>query len=214
MSGLSILVILMMICALCAFGLRSYKKSLLAFWAQTGILIAIFYTLASTYEASELYSWAKFAFLSKFLLIPAIIYFLISYAGFENEDEPIGGFFISPFITLVLSLAFAVALANVFANFALIKDQIALIGGGFVFMVGIFGFIFRKSFVKQILAYCTFENGIHLTLALTAYDAHELVELGIMTDAIFAVIIMVALAFRFNRVFNTLDTTKATDLRG
>ena len=35
------------------------------------------------------------------------------------------------------------------------------------------------------------ENGSHLTLALLANKAPELVEIGIATDAIFAVIIMV-----------------------
>ena len=37
------------------------------------------------------------------------------------------------------------------------------------------------------------ENGSHLTLALLANKAPELVEIGIATDAIFAVIIMVVL---------------------
>lgn len=38
------------------------------------------------------------------------------------------------------------------------------------------------------------ENGSHLVLALLAWRAPELVEIGIATDAIFAVIVMVLLA--------------------
>ena len=81
-------------------------------------------------------------------------------------------------------------------------------------MMGIFGFILRNSFIKQILSYCLFENGIHLSLALMAYSSHELVEIGILTDAVFAVLIMGILAKRFYASYESLDTSKAIHLRG
>jgi hydrogenase-4 component E len=81
-------------------------------------------------------------------------------------------------------------------------------------MMGILGLVFRKSAVKQILAYCLFENGVHLTLALTAYNAPETIEIGILTDAIFSVIIMGALAMRFFNHFGSLDTSQANELKG
>lgn len=214
MSFLNILVILMMICALCVFSFRKYKFSLVAFWIQTGILVSIFLTLHYKYDAHELFSWAVFATISKFILIPALILYVINSLNLDYENEPVGGFFVSPMIAAALSLGVSFALQSVFLQFSLIKEPIALIAANFIFMMGIFGFVLRVSFVKQILSYCLFENGIHLLLALTAYDAHEIVELGIMTDAIFAVVIMSVLVFRFKRVFETLDTTKATDLRG
>jgi len=47
-----------------------------------------------------------------------------------------------------------------------------------------------------------------------AYNSHELVEVGILTDAIFAVIIMGVLAKRFYSAYESLDTSKAINLRG
>ena len=47
-----------------------------------------------------------------------------------------------------------------------------------------------------------------------AYNSNELVELGILTDAIFAVIIMSILAVRFYKAYDGLDTSKASNLRG
>lgn len=41
------------------------------------------------------------------------------------------------------------------------------------------------------------ENGSHLVLALLAWRAPEMVEIGIATDAIFAVIVMVLLARKY-----------------
>jgi hydrogenase-4 component E len=89
-----------------------------------------------------------------------------------------------------------------------------LYAASFVFMMGIFGFILRNSFIKQILSYCLFENGIHLSLALMAYNSHELVEIGILTDAVFAVLIMGILAKRFYATYESLDTSKAINLKG
>ncbi len=49
----------------------------------------------------------------------------------------------------------------------------------------------QKNMLKQVLGFCLMENGSHLTLALLAYNAPELVEIGIATDAVFGVVIMV-----------------------
>lgn len=49
------------------------------------------------------------------------------------------------------------------------------------------------------------ENGSHVTLALLAPQAPELVEIGVATDAIFAVIILAVLVWRMARYAHTLD---------
>ena len=51
----------------------------------------------------------------------------------------------------------------------------------------------QRNLFKQVLGFCLMENGSHLTLALLAYNAPELVEIGIATDAVFGVVIMVVL---------------------
>ena len=58
------------------------------------------------------------------------------------------------------------------------------------------------------------ENGSHLTLALLAYSAPELVEIGIATDAIFGVLIMTILAVQIYRKLDTLDAASLTSLKG
>jgi hydrogenase-4 component E len=58
------------------------------------------------------------------------------------------------------------------------------------------------------------ENGAHLTLAFMAFNAPETVEIGILTDAVFAVIIMSLIAVRLYSVAGTLDTDTLTSLKG
>jgi len=166
------------------------------------------------YGAHELLIWAFTAFVMKVVFVPLFLLKLVNKLGVINEDEPVGGFFISPVVALSFSLAVSMMFYKVFIHFSIFKDALPLFAASFIFMIGIFGFILRNSFLKQILAYCLFENGIHLSLALMAYNSHELVEIGILTDAIFAVVIMGILAKRFYASYESLDTSKAINLRG
>jgi hydrogenase-4 component E len=72
----------------------------------------------------------------------------------------------------------------------------------------------QKNMLKQVLGFCLMENGSHLTLALMAYNAPELVEVGIATDAVFGVIIMVILLVQINKSLHTLDVTQLKSLKG
>ena len=214
MQTLDILAICMIVTSLAVFGLRSLKLSIIAYAIETLLLVSIFFLLSEKFNAEQLKTWAIVAFFTKVLFVPGILFWLIKKLGVVSEDEPVGGFFVSPVIAMGFSLALSMSIHPIFLKFSLIKEEIMLIAAGTVFMIGIFGFMLRNSFIKQILAYCLFENGIHLSLALMAYNSHELVELGILTDAIFAVIIMSVLAIRFYKAYDSLDTSKASNLRG
>ena len=204
----------MIITSLAVFGLRNLKLSIGIYAIQTLLLVSIFFMLYSNFNAPQLRTWAVVAFFTKVIFVPAILFYLIKKLGVISEDEPVGGFFVSPVIAMGFSLAIAMTINPILLKFSLIQERIVLIAAVTVFMMGIFGFMLRNSFIKQILAYCLFENGIHLSLALMAYNSHELVELGILTDAIFAVIIMSVLAVRFYKAYDGLDTSKASNLKG
>ena len=214
MQTLDALAICMIVTSLAVFGLRNLKLSIIAYAVETLLLVSIFFLLSEKFNAEQLKTWAIVAFFTKVIFVPAILFWLVKKLDVVSEDEPVGGFFVSPVIAMGFSLALSMSIHPIFLKFSLIKEEIMLIAAGTVFMIGIFGFMLRNSFVKQILAYCLFENGIHLSLALMAYNSHELVELGILTDAIFAVIIMSVLAIRFYKAYDSLDTSKASNLRG
>ena len=214
MNSIDILAICMIITSLAVFGLRNLKLSIGIYAIQTLLLVSIFFMLYSNFNAPQLRIWAIVAFFTKVIFVPGILFWLVKKLDVISEDEPVGGFFVSPVIAMGFSLAIAMTINPILLKFSLIQERIVLIAAVTVFMMGIFGFMLRNSFIKQILAYCLFENGIHLSLALMAYNSHELVELGILTDAIFAVIIMSILAVRFYKAYDGLDTSKASNLRG
>ncbi|WP_024955561.1 hydrogenase 4 membrane subunit [Sulfurospirillum arcachonense] len=211
---INIVTVLMMATSFAVFSLRQYHHSIKAYALQTLLLVIVFLALYFKYGSHELLIWAITAFVIKVVFVPLYLLRLIKKIGVVVEDEPVGGFFISPVIALSFSLAVSMMLYKVFIHFSLFQEILPLFAASFIFMMGIFGFVLRNSFLKQILAYCLFENGIHLSLALMAYTSHELVEVGILTDAIFAVIIMSVLAKRFYASYDSLDTSKAINLRG
>ncbi len=211
---IDIVAVLIMITSFAVFGLRQYRHSITAYAVQTLLLVIIFLALYVKYGSHELLVWAITAFVIKVVCVPLFLFRLVKKLGVVVEDEPVGGFFISPVVALSFSLAIAMMFYKVFIHFSLFKDVLPLYAASFIFMMGIFGFVLRNSFIKQILSYCLFENGIHLSLALMAYTSHELVEVGILTDAIFAVVIMGILAKRFYAAYGSLDTSKAVNLRG
>ena len=204
----------MIVTSLAVFGLRNLKLSIGIYAIQTLLLVSIFFMLYSNFNAPQLRIWAIVAFFTKVIFVPGILFWLVKKLDVISEDEPVGGFFVSPVIAMGFSLAIAMTINPILLKFSLIQERIVLIAAVTVFMMGIFGFMLRNSFIKQILAYCLFENGIHLSLALMAYNSHELVELGILTDAIFAVIILSVLAVRFYKAYDGLDTSKASNLKG
>ena len=209
-----IVAVLIMVTSFAVFGLRKYRQSIQAYALQTLLLVIIFLALYFKYGTHELLIWAITAFVIKVVVVPIYLLRLVKRIGLVVENEPVGGFFISPVVALSFSLAVAMMFYKVFIHFSLFQDVLPLYAASFVFMMGIFGFILRNSFIKQILSYCLFENGIHLSLALMAYSSHELVEIGILTDAVFAVLIMGILAKRFYASYESLDTSKAIHLRG
>lgn len=211
---LSILSLAMILTSLVVFGLRNYQAAIYVYALQTALLVSTFLLLSTTHLAEQLCTWALIAFFTKVILIPVVLLRLVKKMGVVSEDEPVMGFFVSPIIAISFSLAIAMSIYPIYMKFSLIHESIPLIASITIFMIGIFGFILRNSAIKQILAYCMFENGIHLSLALMAYNSPEIAELGILTDAIFAVLIMSVLTQRFYKYFGSLDVSKATELKG
>ena len=108
--------------------------------------------LYSNFNAPQLRIWAIVAFFTKVIFVPGILFWLVKKLDVISEDEPVGGFFVSPVIAMGFSLAIAMTINPILLQFSLIQERIVLIAAVTVFMMGIFGFMLRNSFIKQILA--------------------------------------------------------------
>ena len=213
LDPITILSLLLGITTIIVFEVRYLKWAVYAYVFQTLLLVSIFSVIAYQHHFEPLYAWSITAFVTKVVLVPYVLWKLLDKVKIYVEDCPVAGIY-TPFVAVAISLSVAILISPLFLKFALIKLPIPLTVSIAIFMMGILGFVFRRCAFKQILSFCLFENGIHLTLALTASSAPETVEIGILTDAIFAVIIMSVLAKRFYKYLGTWNTSKANSLKG
>ena len=193
---------------------RSPLASARLYAAQSLVLVLIFLALAAATNSPELYLWSATAFVTKVVLVPLII---VRAFG-KLEDTKLGtGAVLSPALSVVLAavvvaLCFLVVSGVALPGAAAIKPALAVSLAHF--FLGLACIVAQHNILKQVFGYCLMENGSHLTLALLAPNAPELVEVGIATDAIFAVIIMAVLATRIHATLHTLDTRQLTTLKG
>jgi len=207
LSGLLILTSLMVI------ETKNLRRSAIMYAVQSLVLVLIFLALAVTMDAEQLYLWAASAFVTKVLLVPYILY--RAQKGIDVAQQvqmtikPATSILLAA-VTLVISF---VVISQLDLKMATeFKPALAVSVAHFFF--GELCILTHRNLFKQILGFCLMENGSHLTLALLAYNAPELVEIGIATDAVFGVVIMVALALQIYKSLHTLDAASLTSLKG
>jgi hydrogenase-4 component E len=204
---------LLLLTSLLVIETKKPRQSVIFYSLQSMILVLIFAVLAALMNAPQLYLWAASAFVTKAVLVPLILYRALSRVD-ENTTS------LSTVSTPVSVLLVAVAVVVSFTVVSQIELKAAVV---FIpalaisvahFFFGQICIVTHRNLFKQILGFCLMENGSHLTLALLAFRAPELVEVGVATDAVFAVIVLVLLAGQIYKRLHTLDSTELTTLKG
>ncbi|MBE3573369.1 MAG: hydrogenase 4 membrane subunit [Moorella humiferrea] len=216
MSGTSIvnaLAVLLILTSMLVVETRKLRMAAYMYSVQSLVLVAIFLSLAVFMEAKPLYIWSVTALVTKTFLVPYLIIRTLKTVGDQEET----GLALETRSTVFLAacmVALSFVVVEPFHMQAVLKLKVALAVSIAHFLLGLLCILARKNALKQILGYCLMENGSHLTLAIMAYNAPETVEIGILTDAVFAVLIMTVIARRLFNVFGNLDTDKLTLLKG
>lgn len=204
---------LLIVTSLLVIGTHSVIGSARWYALQSLVLVGIFLALAATQGSGELYLWSVSAFVTKVVLVPLIMVrtlgTLADREGLESWLKPAWMILLTALIVLLSWFAVSSVQLSVVAN---LKPALAVSLGHF--LLGLMCIVTQRNILKQIFGYCLMENGAHLTLALMASKAPELIEVGIATDAVFAVLIMALMARRIHRTLDTLDVKQLTALKG
>lgn len=204
---------LLIVSSLLVIGARQPKSSALFYALQSMILVLIFIALAFTMHAEELFLWSGTAFVTKVLLVPYIMYKALGKLQDPKADTPVIGLGLLILIAaVIIVLSYLVVDSVQLPMVAELKPALSVSLSHF--FLGLLCIVSQRNILKQIFGYCLMENGAHLTLALMAYKAPELVEIGVATDAIFAVIIMSVMARKIYHTLKTLDVRQLTALKG
>jgi len=199
-----------------SFLVMSAKKpaaSAVHYAIQSIVLVLIFVALAEIKHSPELTVWAVTATITKVVLVPLIMYRVLRNLKDPDADQPVIGMALTILASCaLLALSYFVVMNVKLPVVAHLKPALAVSMGHF--FIGLLCIVTHNNILKQIFGYCLMENGSHLSLALLASEAPEVVEIGIATDAVFAVIVMVVLARIIHRRLNTLDARKLMSLKG
>ncbi|MDN0125288.1 hydrogenase 4 membrane subunit [Yersinia aleksiciae] len=204
---------LLIITSLLVIIVKKPTTSALFYALQSLVLVLIFLVLAETLNAHELYLWSLTAFITKVVLVPWIMY-----RAFRQMEDPkanggvIGTASLIFIAAIIILLSYFVVEPVQLPMVSALKPALAVSLGHF--LIGLLCIVTQRNILKNIFGYCLMENGAHLMLALLAFRAPELVEIGIATDAIFAVVVMTLMARKIYRTLHTLDVKQLTALKG
>ena len=194
---------------------RTGRAAAILYSLQSLVLVGVLASLGAVTGSTELFTWSATAFVTKVVLVPAILLFTLKKIG---DKVPVD---LPPKLNPMRSVALVAV--EVFVCFVAVSGidlptaaavQSTLAVSLAHFFIGLTCIVIQRSIFKQIFGYCLMENGSHVTLALLAPQAPELVEIGVATDAIFAVIILAVLVLRMARYAQTLDADDLCELKG
>ena len=182
---------------------------------QSLVLVAVLASLGVVTGSVELFTWSATAFATKVVLVPAILLYALKKIGDDAQAD------LPPKLNPMKSVALVAV--EVFVCFVAVSGidlptaaevRPTLAVSLAHFFIGLTCIVIQRSIFKQIFGYCLMENGSHVSLALLAPEAPELVQIGVATDAIFAVIILAVLVWRMARYARTLDADDLCELKG
>lgn len=195
---------------------RDLRRATLAYMLQALVMVAIIACFATLHPS--LWVWAATAFVTKF----AILSWLLARAARRGDPREV-----PPYVpawasaVLVAALALAVyAFIHANASFlaptplaALEPHRTNIAVALTLLFVGTYAVLTRRDAFKVVLGVCLMENGAHLSLVTLAHGMRETVLIGIVTDVVVAVFLLLHLVGGIESKLGTRDTARLRELR-
>jgi hydrogenase-4 component E len=150
-------------------------------------------------------------FLVKTVILPSFLAWAIREAAVRREIEPLIGFSASLALGAVaVALSFGIAQRIPLPE----SDSRLLIPVALsTVMVGLLVLTTRNKALSQVVGYLVLENGIFVFGLSQVERVPFLVELGVLLDIFVGIFIMGIVVFHINRAFDSLDSTRLTELK-
>lgn len=185
-------------------------------YALQALLLTTLILLFAT-QAPALFIWAAVAFFTKCLIITWLLLSFIKGIP-EYEIKAIIGFAPSAVIATVLVIILY-AVTHKYVHFLAptslatqepFRTNVAV--ALTVFVLGLYGILTRRDAFKTAISLCLLENGAHLSLVSLAPGLKETVIVGIVTDVVLGVYILLFIIKGLRDVAGTTDTFRLTEL--
>jgi len=179
--------------------------------AIQGALLAALPIAFASHPSFHTWALAAGTLLVKSIVLPYYLFRAIREAAVRREIEPLIGFTAS-MISGAVAVVLAFAIAPRLALPELRSELLAPVALSTV-MIGLIVLTTRNKAITQVVGYLLLENGIYTFGLSQAQRVPFLIELGVLLDVFAGVFIMGIVVFHINREFDSLDSTRLTELR-
>lgn len=195
---------------------RNLRYSAYAYILQAILMCSIFYIFAG--KNPNLYYWLVTAIITKVVLIPT---FLLRYIKktTKNEIKPPIGYLPSILIACIIMIIFY-NITHTYADFIAPNVQASqepfrtnLAVSFTIFALGLYCILIRRDAIKTVHGLCVLENGVHLSLISLAPALAETAIIGIVTDVVIAVYLLLYVIHGVYKEFGSTDTYQLKNLR-
>jgi hydrogenase-4 component E len=208
----------LLIAGMAAAELRNLKASTVAYFVHSVFLAWVFAAFAAVERNPSLYWWALTAVVTKMGVIPTLLWVYLRHHP-QDEVRPIAGFRLSLAVLSVVLLAFY-HLVHTYVEFVAPTEAATLeparsnLAVAFtVFALGLYVLLTRRDAVKTVIGLCLLENGVHLSLVVLAPTLPETTVIGIASNVVVSVAMLLYVTHGIFEQLGTTDTFELTTLR-
>jgi hydrogenase-4 component E len=205
----------MIITSVAAVESHHLKRAAAAYCLQALLICSLI--LAFAVGNPALYVWALVAFITKAVLTP---WFMMRYIGKTGEEEvpPIIGF--GPSVVIVSVILVSIyKLTHTYVHVLAPTPESA--AGVFrtnlavaltVFVLGLYAILSRRDAIKTVIGLCLLENAVHLSLVSLAPNMRETALIGIATEVVVTVYLLLYIISGIREKIGTTDTFELAEL--
>lgn len=194
-------------------GQKALAVAIRLYGVQSLLLAAIAAVLGVAGDRRHLLVTAALTVALKAGLIPWFLQRVIDRVGIKREIEP----FVNVPASLLLCLGLTVVGYRVSLGLAGasqgVSHQVVGVALSMV-LIGLFLMVTRRKAITQILALLAVENAVFLVAVGATVGMPLVVELGISFDVILAVLVLGVLVHRIVDRFESMDTSRLSNLKG
>ncbi len=211
--------LLMIVTSLLAVEWRSLPEAVYTYQVQSVLIALIFALYAYSLNNPALYYWSGTALVSKGIVVPWLLrrYVLRVHS---KETPPL----LSILPSQVLGIAAALlAFGWAFKHHADLVLLPSLAGEPYrmnsavaaaVLILGFYALLTRRDAFKIVIGLCLLENGVHMGLISLAPSIPETALIGVVTDVVVSVLMLLYIVTGIYRSAGSLDTSHIAQLRG
>ncbi len=221
MSSYAIMYIslLMIVTSLLAVEWRRLPEAVYTYQVQSVLIALVFALYAHLLHNPALYYWSGTALVSKGIIVPWLLRRYVIRVH-SKETPPMLSILPSQVVGFGAALlAFGWAFKH-HADLVLLPElagepyRMNSAVAAAVLMIGFYALLTRRDAFKIVIGLCLLENGVHMGLISLAPSIPETALIGVVTDVVVSVLMLLYIITGIYRSAGSLDTSHIAQLRG